>query len=1221
MAGMKFTPDQQQVIDTRNRNLLVSAAAGSGKTAVLVERIIQMITDKEKPVDIDRLLVVTFTSAAAAEMRERISLAIEERLYEEPENEHLQKQAALLHNAQITTIDSFCLFVIRNNFNDIGLDPAFRVADEGEIRLMKQDAMEELFEECFLEPGERFTRLVEAFGKSGSEKPLAEQVQKLYEFSMSLPWPKEWLLARKKDYCLESQEEMDDSELAAEIKRETLIRLKDAEAELARAIRICEKPDGPYMYAEMLESDLTLLKELEEAAEAGLETAYRAINGIKFSVLSRKRDESVNVARREQVKNIRAGVKDTVQELRETYFYKSPQEQLADMQHTAELVDDLIDVTLRFGERFSEKKREKNVIDFSDMEHFALDILVCREDGLCRPTEAAVEYRRHFAEILMDEYQDSNLVQEALMDSISGEPEGRFNRFMVGDVKQSIYRFRLARPELFLEKYKSYGRDCGESCLRIDLKKNFRSRGEVLESVNFVFSRIMQQKFGGVEYDADAALYPGAVFPEGEQDYQTELLLYDRGEEESGQEAREKEAQMIAGRIREMVGHFPVTDKQTGKQRPAEYRDMVILLRTNSGWDDVFLRVLSDHGIPAYAASKTGYFAASEVQTLLQLLKVIDNPRQDIPLFGVLKSLFGGFTEEELAFVRAKQRNVPGGLYEELEQFEKEYAAEAALPEQGQNAECSRELSHSACAKWGAFKERLNRYRKMVCYMPVGKLIRAVLQESGYLYAVSAMPGGEQRRANVEMLLARAADFEKTSYYGLFHFLRYIEQMERYQIDYGEASILDENADTVRLMSIHKSKGLEFPICFVAGLSKAFNRTDSRETLLLDVDDGIGAEYVDLERRFRQNTLRKNVMRAHLKKESLGEELRVLYVAMTRAKEKLILTASVEEAEKQLSETPALAEERMSYGALLSAGSFLDLLLPCVLDDQHVIRLTVMSGADLEVSGFRHSVKTSMLEKRLLFERECREDTSAGRAGSETLQKQLAFIYPHENLRELYTKSTVSELKKAGHEDFYAGAADWYPQEEIVPLLPRFLQDEKTVSGTDRGSAYHRVMELLDFCAFEEMPEAAWEKEIDRQIGQMEETGRLSTLYRESVRALQILRFLKSSLAGRMMRAQKAGKLRREKPFVMGIPASRLRASFPEEEMVLVQGIIDVWFEEEDGLVVADYKTDRIRTGKELTERYALQLDYYAEALKRITGKEVKEKILYSFALQEEIRL
>lgn len=1306
MAAMKFTKEQRQVIDTRDKNILVSAAAGSGKTAVLVERIIRRITDAENPVDIDRLLIVTFTSAAAAEMRERISLAIEAKLYEEPENEHLQRQAAILHNAQITTIDSFCLFVIRNNFNDIGLDPAFRVGDEGEIRLMKQDAAEELFESCFAEDDGSFARLVESFGKSGSEKPLMEQVLKLYEFAMSLPWPREWLLERKQDYQVKNIEELENRAFMKELWEEVRLRLTDARSLLEQGLKLCEEPDGPYMYAEMLEADgeqieklLKLCKSAEQAQEKAeaetqpcgeqgvvsvMQVFYEAIGRVSFPVLSRKKDESVSAEKREQVKDIRKSVKDAVQDIQSTYFYKAPQALLADMQNASEMVDTLIDVVIKLMDCFAQKKREKNIIDFADMEHFALDILVRKEGEEYAPTGAAGEYRRHFVEIMMDEYQDSNLVQEALLGSISGEREGRFDRFMVGDVKQSIYKFRLARPEIFMEKYERYSaKEQTNQCVRIDLKKNFRSRRQVLESANFVFWRIMQKELGGVAYDEAAALYPGADYAEPEQDtaktaarsdrYRTELLLYDKASETGRPgDAKEREAAMIAGKIREIVGTLPVTDKESGKLRPAAYRDIVILLRTNSGWDDVFVRVLTEAGIPAYAASKTGYFAAQEIQTILNLLRVIDNPRQDIPLFGVLKSVFGGFSEAELAYVKAWKEKTEsmqtdaeqpaagaeenekakttddGSLYSRLEQFcgecLQEGKEEAAEPEQ--QPEVTEREKTEIRNKWSAFQTMLSRYRVMAAYTPVGKLIRTILTDSGYLYAVSAMPGGGQRRANVEMLLARAADFEKTSYFGLFHFLRYMEQMERYQIDYGEASILDENSDTVRIMSIHKSKGLEFPVCIVAGLSKRFNMTDARETMLTDVGLGLGVEYVNLTQRLRQNTLLKNVLAAKLKRDNLGEELRVLYVAMTRAKEKMILTAAVEDAEKLTAgkDTAEKQPEVLSYGARLAASNYLDLLMPCILQEQSVIDMTIVSENELGLSDFKHDIQMSMREKRLLFEKDKNEKDKNGGNCIEELSKRLAerfhFVYPHEKLRGLYTKTTVSELKKAGYEDFYEGAAELYAEpgtkalsqadgmspwssqenaDELEPILPRFMKQEERVSGTDRGSAYHRVMELLDLAAFLKCPQEKWESLVTEQMERQQETGRLTPLYRGSVKASSIVRFLKSSLAGRMMRAQQGGMLYRERPFVLGIPATRLKDTFPEDEMVLVQGIIDAYFEEDGKLVVVDYKTDRISNGKELADRYHMQLAYYAEALFRLTGKEVKNKILYSFALQEEI--
>ena len=1229
--AVEFTKEQQKVIDLRDRNILVSAAAGSGKTAVLVERIIQMILDEKRPVDIDRLLVVTFTNAAAAEMRERIGRAIDGKLEQQPDNAHLQKQAALLHNAQITTIDSFCLFVIRNNFNDIGLDPGFRVADEGELKLMKQDVLTKLLESKYGEKDENFLDCVEYFTGGSNDRALEEYIEKLYEFSMSNPWPEDWLSKRKKDYDLQTEAEMEESSFCRYFVSYVRTCLKECTDSLSKGIELTMRPDGPYFYGELLEREREMLE--KASRQETFETLASAFDAMRFDRLPSKKDETVDPECREQVKQLRNEVKKQIQDLKENCFSLSFQQVLGRMHMAIKPVKTLIDLVLLFKKMLDEKKRRENVIDFHDMEHFALNILLKKDDksGKYEATAAAGEYRQFFQEILIDEYQDSNLVQELLLQSISGEEEGRFNRFMVGDVKQSIYKFRLARPELFIEKYNCYTK-VDSNRQRIDLHKNFRSRKTVIDSVNSLFCRIMGQNFGGIEYDDDASLYPGAVYPANEQD-NTELLLVEK-DKESSLSVREQEAIMIADRIKKLIREAKVTDKQTGSLRPVRYGDIVILLRTASGWAEDFKKVFEKVGIPAYVSSRTGYFQAAEVREILQLLHVLNNPLQDIPLFGTMKSFFGGFTEEEIAWIRS---TAPGGdyLYENLKAF---------AEDKEDLTSCYEDITRGKQAKTDAIDEgkikfKINKllcsvenWRTLATYTPIHNLIREILTQTGYLEYISAKPGGEQRRANVEMLLVRAAAFENTSYYGLFHFLHYIEQLGKYQVDYGEADTLDENADVVRIMSIHKSKGLEFPVCFVAGLSKKFNLQDTTGCLIADVDMGIGVDYVDSQRRVRSSTLRKNVISMKLKLDSLSEEMRILYVAMTRAREKLILTATVSDVEKvksQIMKNRVLfgtePDEKIPFSVLAGAGSYLDFILPCVEEND----ITFVTLGDRVIAGVEETLRIDYLKQELRL-------TPPDTVLLEKLTEKFMREYPYECLSGLFVKTTVSELKKAAMEpeaDSYTKIL--YEEPEVVPYIPAFVKEKEGLSATDRGSAYHKVMELLDFKSFyrlwqangngEHPKDAAFDalvkQELIRQLDEMEKNEKLSGEWREAVALPKINSFLKSDLAKRMMAAAAENKLYREQPFVLGLSADRLKESFPESEMVLIQGIIDVFFEEEDHIVLADYKTDRVKKPEELTERYKVQLDYYEEALERLTGKRVCEKLIYSFALSAEIAI
>ena len=1218
--AVEFTKEQQKVIDLRDRNILVSAAAGSGKTAVLVERIIQMILDEKKPVDIDRLLVVTFTNAAAAEMRERIGRAIDRKLEQQPDNAHLQKQAALLHNAQITTIDSFCLFVIRNNFNDIGLDPGFRVADEGELKLMKQDVLTELLESKYGEKDEHFLDCVEYFTGGSNDRALEEYIEKLYEFSMSNPWPEDWLFERKKDYDVQTEAEMEENSFCRYLVNYVKVCLKECADSLSKGIALTLRPDGPYFYGVLLEKEREMLEKASQ--QESFEALASAFDAMRFDRLPSKKDETVDPDCRELVKQLRNEVKKQIQDLKEDCFPLSCAQVLKRMHMAKRSAETLIDLVLLFKKMLDEKKRRENVIDFHDMEHFALNILLKKdeESGQYEATAAAREYRQFFQEILIDEYQDSNLVQELLLQSISGEEEGRFNRFMVGDVKQSIYKFRLARPELFIEKYNCYTKV--DSCRqRIDLHKNFRSRKKVIDSVNSLFCRIMGQNFGGIEYDDDASLYPGAVYPENDQDG-TEILLVEK-DKESSLSAREQEALVIADRINRLIREAKVTDKETGSLRPVRYGDIVILLRTASGWAEDFKKIFEKEGIPAYVSSRTGYFQAAEVRELMQLLRVLNNPLQDIPLFGTMKSFFGGFTEEEIAWIRS---TAPSGdsLYENLKAFAEDKAEKQKKTDAIDEEKIKFKINKLLCS--------IENWRTLATYTPIHNLIREILTQTGYLEYISAKPGGEQRRANVEMLLVRAAAFENTSYYGLFHFLHYIEQLGKYEIDYGEADTLDENADVVRIMSIHKSKGLEFPVCFVAGLSKKFNLQDTTGCLIADVDMGIGVDCIDSGRRVRSSTLRKNVISMKLKLDSLSEEMRILYVAMTRAREKLILTASVPDVEKVKSEIMKNRvlfgtgpDEKLPFSVLAGAGSYLDFILPCVEESD----ITFVTSGDRVITGVEETLRIGRLRQELRL-------TPADSTLLEKLTKKFAREYPYECLSGLFVKTTVSELKKAAMEpegDSYTKVL--YEEPEVVPYLPAFVKEKEGLSATDRGSAYHKVMELLDFKAFyrlwqvsgiEDEPknaefDALIRQELERQLDEMEKSEKLSGEWREAVALPKVIAFLKSDLAKRMMAAAMKDKLYREQPFVLGLSANRLKESFPESEMVLIQGIIDVFFEEENHIVLADYKTDRVREPEELTEKYKVQLDYYEEALERLTGKRVCEKLIYSFALSSEITL
>ncbi|HJC42243.1 MAG TPA: helicase-exonuclease AddAB subunit AddA [Candidatus Mediterraneibacter gallistercoris] len=1186
--SVKWTSEQQKVIDLRNRNILVSAAAGSGKTAVLVERIIRRLTEDDTPTDVDRLLIVTFTEAAAAEMKERIGAAIEKKLEERPGDIRLERQATLIHSAQITTIHSFCLAVIRDHFHVIGIDPGFRIAEEGELKLLKQDVLEELLEECYAEAKEEFLDFTERFGSGKSDKKIEEIILKMYEYSRSYPRPDRWL-----DQCVKAYESEN-----LEVRAEERVRMRAADIErvLERGLKICEEPDGPYMYGDMLDSDLEELERLQRAEN--FDAMYSAAAGFKWKRLSSKKDDTVSPDKKEKVKKLREQAKSLLKGMQEDYFYAPREVWQQDMQDALPSVVTLTELVKRFAHMLDEKKRLRNMIDFNDMEQFALAILTEEKDGELVPSAVAGEYEDRFDEVMIDEYQDSNLVQETILTSVSRVSRGEYNIFMVGDVKQSIYSFRLSRPELFMEKYNTYSLKDSVT-QRIDLHKNFRSREEVLDSVNDIFRQIMKKELGGIEYDDSAALYPGAEFPplpSGKEDFcKSELLLLDK-EDTGGEDERQAEARMIARRIRELIRDGVVLDKETREYRRVQYRDIVILTRSIRGWAEVFSSVLGEEGIPAYSVSREGYFETYEVSVLLDYLKILDNARQDLPLAAVLTSVFGGLDTRELAEIRIAYPNVP--FYEAAAMCAESDAAEDA---------CMEELR----GKLRRFYDQVRYFREKVPYTPIHELLEEIIDKTGYGLYIAAMPGGAQRMANVEMLTERAAAFEGTSYKGLFNFVRYIAQLKKYDVDYGEAGIMDEQADTVRIMSIHKSKGLEFPIVFVAGMGKKFNTQDTKGSVLLHPDWGAGVDLIDLKRRTKTPTFLKKMIREETALENLAEEMRILYVALTRAKEKLIMTGAA-----KITEDGAVSDISGVFRAE-GAKCYLDWVLPCILSDETG---KVKQESPVEVSVFRaedltpqqEEVQAEVMSEDVLrnwddsqvYEPELRE----------RLDAQIDYVYPFEDEGKMKLKFTVSELKKWASLAEEAGE-EMYEEPVVVPLIPEFLKEEEILTGAPRGSAYHKLLELLDFTVDYDV------ENLIAAVQQLRQEGRLTDEMAECIRPKDILRFLGCRSGKRMADAARNGKLYKEQPFVLSVDASEI---YPEDcsgEKILVQGIIDVYFEEPDGLVVLDYKTDKVRTGNELKEKYHAQLDYYAQALEQLTEKPVKEKIIYSFTLGEEIEV
>ncbi len=1191
---MNFTPEQQQVIDLREKNILVAAAAGSGKTATLVERIVRMVCDEEHPLDIDRLLVVTFTKAAAAEMRERVHKGIAEQLKAHPESHHIQRQYTLVHRAQICTIDSFCQSVLRNHFQEIGLEPDFRAMDEGERKLLFGDVLNAVLEEQYAlasggeapegvtaVPG--FAGLVEHFCPGGGDAKLVEAVTKLYDFADSFPWPEDFLEARKEDYRVKPGEDFASSTEGQFLTRYLHGLLQGYAEEYEKLREICNEPDGPYMYGDLFEQEA---EQVQRMAEARTPEEIRAELDRFIANAQRlpgKKDDSVNPEKREAAQKGRAALRKAIGELQKDFFGLPEEVMTQRSEAVSRVAEALLELTIRFRKRFLEEKKDKHLVDFADMEHFALDVLMERTPEGFAPTGAALEYREHFSEIMIDEYQDSNLVQEQILSMISGESVGRYNRFMVGDVKQSIYGFRQARPDLFLEKYNRYGIKGPE--IRIDLAKNFRSRPEVVETANAVFRRIMRADLCGIEYDDRAALYAEAKFAPAEGN-ESELLLFDKEIKDDLSEdgdAAEAEARIIASRVKELLGTHQVAagrDPEDGL-RPIRAKDIVILHRSAGTVADAYRKVFEEEGLALHCSQQKGYFRAREVKELLNLLRVINNPGQDIPLYGVLTSRFGGFTEDEIARIRGSRRKMS-------------------------LVECLRQVREQE-PKADDFLKYLETLRFRATYLTIRELLQQILDETDYLDYVTALPGGLKRRANVEMLLVRASDYEKTSYLGLFHFIRYIDELEKHEADPGEAEVLDENADVVRLMTVHKSKGLEFPVVFLAGFGKKIRFADTQGDLLIDGDLGLGMGYFNPETRQKSATSRLKILSGKKKLDILAEEMRLLYVGMTRPREKMIMVGGID----ATSLKKRGSEERLSFHKFASATTWFSFILPIL--DSLPLQIRTYDAEGIEISEAKEQIRDAERITRLSH-----ADAFADGAKLEELERIFRWQYAYGNLQKLYAKTTVSELKMAAMAERDEGAYHSMEEREHEAYVPDFAREKgpEHISGTTRGNAYHRTMEILNFESVlgAADSDAELHGNLESFLKEVTASGRLKKEYREALNLRTLETFLQSDLAKRMLEASRRGTLRREQPFVYGLSATRLSEDLPDET-VLIQGIIDAYFEEGDGIVLLDYKTDSVPTMEALHERYDAQLEYYQEALERLTGKPVKEKLLYSFHL------
>lgn len=1113
MSSPKWTKEQLEVIESRECNLLVAAAAGSGKTAVLVERIIQMITSRENPIDIDKLLVVTFTNAAASEMRERIGDAIGKALDENPENKHLQNQLVLLNKSSITTIHSFCLDVIKSNFHRINLDPNFRIGDQTECAILKQEAIEEVFEDLYEERDEGFLNLVESYAERGGDKEVQDIILGIYSFAMASPEPKKWLIDSAERFNIDENFDFSQSIWARAILDTVKIEINGLCLNMERALKEVESIEELETFAEKLSVEYKKIADISQACNKSWDEAYKKMASMSFENYVKgvkrisKDAPSYIKESKEKAKTIRDKTKKSLESIVSAIFNKDNDSIREEIKYLYNIVKPISNVVLRFEEEYSNKKREKGIIDFNDIEHFALNILTdVDEKGNIIPSDIAVGYRNKFYEIFIDEYQDSNLVQEVLLKAVANTETP--NRFMVGDVKQSIYRFRQAKPELFLQKYNNYNDKKGSSHRKIMLYKNFRSREEVVDAVNYIFENIMNENIGEIEYTEKERLNLGANFNVDTDEKSiiggaTEIHLIQKDnkldddiindkddrinnkeneiEEEEKLDNIQLEARMVGNIIKDLMkvnedGKIQkVYDKGIDGYRPVEFRDIVILLRATSAWAPVFADELMNMDIPTYADVGVGYFDTIEIKTILSLLQIIDNPMQDIPLISVLKSPIFGFTPEDLIDIRVQSKDK---IFYEVLKSTAEYDGFT----DSQNENKSEFIPSEECInKSKDFLIKLKEFKEKSMYMSTDEFIWYLYTRTGYYAYVGALPGGSQRQANLKVLFERAKQFEETSLKGIFNFVNFIEKLKKSSSDMGSAKTLGENANVVRIMSIHKSKGLEFPVVICSAMGKNFNTQDFKKSILYHHNLGYGPQFVDYERRISFPSIAKEALKSKINIENLSEEMRVLYVAFTRAKEKLIITGSTRNIQDSIKRWSNGVEslDTISQYEILKGKNFLDWIMPCVLKHRDLSNLLEEVGLDA-VFSVEHNSKwygklwnknDILVEKKSDEEKESIEeilekidvDSPDSNYYSE-IEEKLNYIYPYEFSTRKPATISVTEIKKIQN-NYEEELINTIFEQKVILKKPLFIQNEEErekISGTERGTIVHLVMEVLD---------------------------------------------------------------------------------------------------------------------------------------------------------------
>ena len=1181
---------------------------GSGKTTVLVERVINKIINEG--VDIDKLLIVTFTNAAASEMRQKILDAIYEKIDKEPDNINLQKQIILLNKANISTIHAFCLEVIKNYFYEIGISSNFRIGDATEIELLKQQTLEEVFDELYEEKNPEFINLLNTYSGYRDDDDLKELILKIYTYSQSMPFPEEWIKESTEKFDLKDKLEEDFFKTPwGKILYEYYIdEIKSCIYDLKKALEKLEGNLDLDKYYKFIQGNLEIIEDVYKTSKTW-DDVYEGLKGIylgRWPVQSK-----TNCELKDECKAIRQNAKDRIDALKAKIFVCTSNEANKDIYAMYDILQAIKDVLLEFSNKYQENKKDKNIIDFSDIEHYALKILVKKdEDGNYVPTDIALNYREKFVEIAIDEYQDSNLVQEYILTTISKGD----NIFMVGDVKQSIYKFRQARPELFLEKYDKYilADDEEEKCkenTKIQLFKNFRSRENILKITNTIFETIMSKKLGDIEYDEKEYLNFEAKFEEPKEDMKiagkVELDVIDLNEEETEEtfksddedeeydeeneieeiilEKNEIEAKFVANRIKELLeSGLYVYDKKEG-YRKVTYRDIVILLRTTSNVAPIYEAELSRLEFPVFSDSQSSYFETEEIQTILSVLRIIDNPNSDIPLVCVLRSEIGGFTDNELVEIRLCAKST--SYYEALEKI-KNSGEEGSLKE-----------------KVISFLNTLKKWQQKQEYLSLDELIWYIYESTNYYDYIESSPNGKLKCANLKLLFEKAKDYEKASFKGLYNFINYIDRISKSSGDMSSAKLIGENDNVIRIMSIHKSKGLEFPVVFLCGTGKRFNLQDLNDNILLHQDMGFGPKYINYERRIQYNTLAKQAIRTKSLNEILSEEMRLLYVALTRAKEKLIITGCDNNLEKSIAqkENVSIDEEtgKINIVSVRKARSYLDWLELIYANKKEDIEKI------LDVN-FLNKDETKEKEKDDKDEEVKSDIEDCDKVDQSILEKVntlLTYEYPYLNSTKLGVKASVTEIAKGSRHE----AID-------VMKEPKFLTDDKKLSKAEIGTLVHLVMQKLDFTR------TYTEDDIKKFLQELIASKIINENQAKYVDINKILEFTKSDL---YMQINKAKEVQKEKPFYIYIPANEIYEDNTDEK-ILVQGIIDLYFiNQNDELILVDYKTDYVEEGneKELIDKYKGQLEIYKRALEKALNKKVEAVYIYSVHLSKKIAI